>query len=350
MKKVGVCGHFGGEQVFLDGQTVKTKIITDELKKQLGANEVATVDTYGGIKTILKQLRKLLMLMKECENIIILPAHNSVRVFVPFLAFFKNFWNCRLHYIVIGGWLPEFIKKRRWLGRCLRKFDYIYVETSTMKKALEKQGYCNILTMPNCKNLKILREDELVYPQDEPYRLCTFSRVTEKKGIEDAIKAIQSLNDKYGRTVFSLDIYGQVDEEYKKQFEIIMEKVPEYISYKGMVDFDKSVDVLKQYYALLFPTKFYTEGIPGTIIDAYAAGIPVISSRWESFDDVVDNNLVGKGYKFNCSDELVSVLCYIAEYPEYLVKMKSDCLKKAKKFLASEVVPEIIGGVILRNK
>ena len=53
--------------------------------------------------------------------------------------------------------------------------------------------------------------------------------------------------------------------------------------YCGIKDPKDSVKTLKNYFALVFPTRFYTEGIPGTIIDAYYAGVPVIASKWESF-------------------------------------------------------------------
>lgn len=33
MTKIGICGHFGDNHVFLDGQTIKTKIIANEIKK-----------------------------------------------------------------------------------------------------------------------------------------------------------------------------------------------------------------------------------------------------------------------------------------------------------------------------
>ena len=57
MKKVGICGHYGGNNEFYDGQTVKTKMITEELKKVLGEENIECVDTYGGIKKIAKKLR-----------------------------------------------------------------------------------------------------------------------------------------------------------------------------------------------------------------------------------------------------------------------------------------------------
>lgn len=68
------------------------------------------------------------------------------------------------------------------------------------------------------------------------------------------------------------------------------------------------METLKNYFALVFPTLFYTEGIPGTIIDAYAAGLPVISSKWESYDDVIEDNITGVGYEFGSDDALVEIL------------------------------------------
>jgi glycosyltransferase involved in cell wall biosynthesis len=105
----------------------------------------------------------------------------------------------------------------------------------------------------------------------------------KKKGIEDAVDAVRFVNRRYGKTAFSLDIYGPVDPEENEWFENLKQNFPSEIRYCGCVDANKSVDVVKDYFALLFPTRFFTEGIPGTIIDAYAAGVPVISAKWESF-------------------------------------------------------------------
>lgn len=34
-KTVGIIGHFGGKKVFLDGQTIKTKILYEELRNTM---------------------------------------------------------------------------------------------------------------------------------------------------------------------------------------------------------------------------------------------------------------------------------------------------------------------------
>lgn len=333
LKKVCVMGHFGFGHNLLNGQTVKTKILAEELEKQF-SGEVMTVDTHGGVKSLLKAPFQVFAGLKNAENVVMLPAHNGLRVYAPLLILLKKFFSGRkLHYAVIGGWLASFLATKPLLKGCLKKFDGIYAETSTMKKALEELGLQNVVIMPNCKELPILSPQDLAETCQEPYRLCTFSRVMREKGIEDALEAVRAVNEAQGRTVYTLDIYGQVDAGQTEWFEDLQKQFPDYVRYGGLVPFDKSVDVLKDYFALLFPTRFYTEGIPGTIIDAYAAGVPVVSARWESFGDLVEDGRTGIGYDFGDTGQLTEVLMTLADHCETILEMKKNCLEKAENYL-----------------
>lgn len=343
MKLVGIIGHFGFGLNMLNGQTIKTKIVTKALEDRFGNDEVLKVDTHGGAKTYLKLPFKMIGLLRCCENIIIFPAHNGVRVIAPMLLFINFFYHRKIHYVVIGGWLSQMCEQNPWLMKQLKKIDYIYVETTTMKRALERQGFRNVLVMPNFKDLRVL--DKPVYSDKGPLKLCTLSRVIKDKGIEDAVKAVGIVNREFGKRVFELDIYGPVDPDQSEWFNALKTNFPDYINYKGSVPFDQTVDVLKNYFALLFPTKFYTEGIPGTILDAYAAGLPVIASKWESFSDLIDDGVTGIGFDFNDFDGLVSVLSNIANHPDSIIDLKTSCIKKARQYEPEEVIQKIqIGG------
>lgn len=335
---VGICGHYGGKKVFLDGQTVKTKNVTSELIKKYGQQRVVTVDTYGGVKSLLKCLKKLHFMLKNCENIIILPAHNSIKIFPFFLVVLNQFYHRKLHYIVIGGWLPEFVKSNYHISKVLKRLDYIYVETSTMQKELVRQGFKNIIIMPNFKRLNIISSELLSHQYAKPFRLCTFSRVMKQKGVEDVIDVVNKINDKRGQTIFKLDIYGQIDSDYEEDFNKLKEEFSTYVKYRGAVPAEKSVDILRDYFALVFPTHFYTEGIPGTIIDAYAAGVPVIASKWESFKDVIEDGITGFGYEFGNKAELQKRLEYIADNPKLIINMKSACIEKADQFMPENAI------------
>ena len=150
------------------------------------------------------------------------------------------------------------------------------------------------------------------------------------------------MNELLGRCTFELDIYGPVDSAEFEWFAELERSFPDCIRYKGTVDSYKSVEVLKDYFALLFPTRFFTEGVPGTIIDAYAAGIPVVSARWESFSDVVDDGVTGLSYEFGKEDGLFERLLEVAKEPEILISMKKSCVRKA-----SEFAPEVALGELL---
>lgn len=47
MHKISVLGHFGFKRDCLDGQTIKTKIVTEELQRIFGKAETVPYDTYG---------------------------------------------------------------------------------------------------------------------------------------------------------------------------------------------------------------------------------------------------------------------------------------------------------------
>lgn len=340
MVKIGICGHYGGNNNFLDGQTVKTKIITKELEKEFGDNEVKKVDTYGGKKRLFSIIINLIGLVISCKNVIIFPAQNSLMLFAPILAFINRFYHRKLHYVVIGGWLPEFVATRKYLQRALMSFDSIYVETNVMKIKLVDMGFHNVIVMPNCKKLNILEPEELIYPNEEPYRLCTFSRVMKEKGIEDAVDAVIAVNNKIGRIVYTLDIYGQIDSAQTEWFNELKSTFPSYIKYRGLVPFDKSVEVLKNYFALLFPTYYEGEGFAGTLLDAMAAGIPVIASDWRYNTEIV-NEKTGYVYPVHDKHALVDTLICVGNNPNLLLSKKSGCLKEAEKYRPENVIQRL---------
>ena len=69
--KVSVLGHFGEGANLLNGQTIKTKIITEELQNQLGQDQVLKIDTCGGWKTLLKAPFQVFRALKNSTNVII---------------------------------------------------------------------------------------------------------------------------------------------------------------------------------------------------------------------------------------------------------------------------------------
>lgn len=338
-KKIATIGHFAIGTNLLNGQTIKTKIVTGELARQFGKEEIIQIDTHGGkIGTLIKAPFQVLKALKNARNVIIFPAQNGLRVFAPLLCFFNRFFKRKLFYVVIGGWLPELLGKKPGLGKKLETFSGIYVETDSMKQTLEKQGFSNVELLPNCKQINICDASEIVFDPREPHRLCTFSRVMKEKGIEDAVKAVRQVNQANGRTVYTLDIYGQVDAKQTEWFATLQKDFPEFIRYRGEIPFEKSVETLKPYFLLLFPTYYEGEGFAGTLIDAMAAGLPVIASDWKYNSEIVTPQ-TGWLFEARRIDELVSLLETLKETD--LSQLKIHCIEKAKDYLPENVLKKL---------
>lgn len=336
MSRICVCGAFRLWDVPKGGQEVKTCILTDALEAKYG--KIYRVDTLAKNSRFLMPFQ-LVWAMMTCKDIIILPAHNGLVVLSKFLTLLNTIFDRRLHYSVIGGWLQDLLPEHPDVIKALHKFTSIYVETQTMMDALQKLGFTNVCVVPNCKPLSILKRGQMPKMYTEPYKLVTFSRVTEKKGIGTAADLVMKLNEKYDREVFTLDIYGPVDPgEDKGWFAEQQKHFTGAITYKGNVPFNKSVEILSGYFALLFPTQYYTEGIPGTIIDSYAAGVPVISARWKSYADVVIEGVTGLGYEFNTNVDFERILESIVADPSIVARLKDGCVKKAEDFLPENAI------------
>ena len=118
MKKACVIGHFGFGHELLNGQTIKTKIVTCELEKRM-PGQVMKIDTHGGIKSLLKAPFHVLSALRNSCNVIIFPAHNGLRVYAPLLSVFRLFSGTEnsIMWLSAAG-SPSFWKRERgWLSR-----------------------------------------------------------------------------------------------------------------------------------------------------------------------------------------------------------------------------------------
>jgi len=329
-----------GNNNFLDGQTVKTKNIYNELVKKYGEENISKIDTFNWKKHPIYFIRKCRKELRNTENLIILPAHNGVKVFVPFFNFWNKFYHKKIFYAVVGGWLPELLASKVWLTKEIRKLSKVFVETTKMKEDLSKLAIKNVEILVNFKSIQILNEKDLKYEYSRPLELCTFSRVMKEKGIEDAIDVVKKINEETNEIVYTLDIYGPIDKSYVDRFEKLKNTLPSYIKYAGCVDSEKSVEVLKKYYLLLFPTKFKTEGIPGTIIDALSAGVPVVASKWENYADILVNE--ENSFLFNMNDlkEFENILKNLKDINK-VIEIKNKTLQSITKF-KSETAMQVL--------
>lgn len=342
MYRIAICGHLAEGKNFTDGQTIKTKSLKDELSKKFSDKQIDLVDTHNWSKNPIKLLYKILKSIKRCNLIIILPAHNGLKVILPLFVILNKFFNKKLYYIVIGGWLSQYLKLNpKLLNYCLG-LDGIFVESQKMKRELLNLQLKKIYYMPNFKNLIPVSSDfiEKKY-YSIPLKAVMLSRVIKDKGINIAIDAVRKIN-KLNKNNIILDIYGPISDDYEIEFQHLLKENTGIVFYKGIVEYNNTSEVLKNYSVLLFPTFYEGEGFPGTVIDAFSAGLPVIASDWRYNTEIIEDGVTGLICKTHNTQSLINCLNKVIDNPEVLREMGKNCLEDVKKYCSDKVVSDFL--------
>lgn len=343
VKKITLIGHLAFERDMFDGQTVKTRTVYAGLKARLG-NNIITIDTYEKSKPV-SLFFKTLKCLHDSNKIIIMLSRNGLRFFLPILYLFVRLHRGEVYHCVIGGNDEELLRKNpRWV-KYLSSFHVNWYESKNLVAEMKKIGILNAKYLPNFKDicplfLEELKAQEKIIAESNVYRFCTFSRVTREKGISDAILAVERLHKENHLNV-ELDIYGPIDESYRPEFETLLRSTKT-AKYKGAIDSNKSVEILKDYYGLLFPTFFYGEGFPGTLIDAMCAGVPVIASDWHFNAEIISDGRDGIVYGNEKYITLYDALLWSIRYQDRFMQYRCRFWEKSKNYLVEKNIDTIL--------
>ncbi|MBU7007219.1 glycosyltransferase family 4 protein [Phosphitispora fastidiosa] len=341
MYKVAMIGHFGGDKNFSDGQTVKTKELYSTIISEY-TSEVFVLDTYQITKNIFKLISLVNNVLKNSEKIILIVSSRGYKVLLPILIILNHVYKRDIFDFVIGGFRQNHLKKSWALRLLSRRCKKIYLESYKLVDEYLSLEIVNCNYLPNFKQLNIVSLEELNIEVKKPFKVCTFSRICKEKGIEDAIDAVKLANAKLGEVVYKLDIFGLPDNSYKERFESLQKQFPSFIRYGGMVDYNKSTQVLKDYFLLLFPTYHNGEGFPGTLIDAFASGLPIIASEWNCNAEIIKDYRTGRIIPAKNLTVLSEILLYYAQNPSEILDMRKQCVDEAYKYIPKYALKSFI--------
>lgn len=342
MNKIGLIGRVDPSCLLKDGQTVKTRTIWQMLCSRYGKENIVLVDTLNYKSEPFRVSREYFQCMKECDDIVVLLSNNGRKFFFPLLAMQAKRNNRRIYHNLIGGSLAKDVRRNPQVARQLNSFQVNWLESRSMVSELKSLGVYNCSFLPNFKQITPLKTAELVPLTGGPRKLCMFARMTEKKGVLEAISAVAYLCDRDGADSWSLDLYGPVDPGFRDELEAALAESP-FARYCGCVDPNESVGVLRGYWALLFPTKWESEGFPGTIIDSFAAGLPVVASRWAYYSEMLDDGVTGYSYEYGgTAKDLAFAIDLLAKNDYRIMDFKLACLQRFNLYSADNLFEKMI--------
>lgn len=189
------------------------------------------------------------------------------------------------------------------------KFDYIVSATPYIRDKF-------LLFNPNgldIKNFPILDElNNEVQWEDRENEVCYIGGITESRGIKEIIKSIQYL-DGVKLNLAGNFIEKDVEEEVKRYNEW------KYVNELGFLNRDKIAKVLsrsKVGLVTLHPLISYQEALPIKMFEYMVAGIPVVSSNFSLWKEIVEGSNCGICVNPLDPKEIANAIEYIITHPK----------------------------------
>lgn len=337
--KIGYIGHFNRENAF-DGQTIKTIEILECLYDEFGRKNIVEFSYHAAKNSKVKLLSGILGVFSKCKKVIIIANATSVKSLLKVCTKINRLYKRELHFILVGGALPQTLEADPGCGKILKQFSGIYVETDILKRDTEKFGLDNVYILVNFKKIKKYTKEEIPTEFEKPYKLIFMSRITEIKGVCETYEALRRINAE--KVKYTLDLYGMIDDAFAQKFDELQKDSPEYIKYHGVCSPSKVSEIMHGYFLHILPTTCATEGQPASVIDGYFAGLPILCGRWNSCGEMVPEGKTGVSFELGNFDDFCDKLNRFYEHPELLTSMRENCIDEAEKFSPEGAMKELI--------
>lgn len=334
MGEVCVLGAFGYDTNQLDGQTVKTLSVYKLLQKNY-SGKLYSVDTLHIRRNPLSSF-KLLWYLIKCKTLIIIPCLNNLTYIFPVIYFLSKILRYDIIHICIGGWQVEyFTGNERFNPHPLqlkesKRIKAFLPEMTRVDNDLRTQlGFENTEMFPNFRFMPV--DTKRIETISDTLRLVFLARVDKKKGY-DTIFAFAQEVERNGYNII-IDFYGPINEDNKKEFLSLIEQHKSIVNYKGVLQQNEVTEHLTNYDVILLPTTIYTEGFPGSILDAYIAGIPVIVTEWKHSHEFVEDQKTGFIIPFgDCQKDFNDKILTLYHDRDLLSRMKSLAFQKRTQY------------------
>ena len=175
-------------------------------------------------------------------------------------------------------------------------------------------------------------------PESETLKVVFTGRMVKEKGVMEVIEAAEKLRPDYeGRLEFWLCGRLAVNANAVSKEELEARCDGKYIKW---MDFQKDIKfVLEHCHIMAFPS-YYREGVPKSLIDACAAGRPIVTTNSIGCKDVVDDGVNGFLIPVKNSDALAAKLRILLEDKSLRVRMGKAAREKAEREFSIEEVIE----------
>ena len=214
-------------------------------------------------------------------------------------------------------------KTAQSFGDEIKMADYHIVASSYSKEALLFDGVkqARIFKIPYGVDSNRFINSDRSYAIGK-LNVLFVGEVNQRKGIRQVLEAAKRLSS--SEVVFNIVGSGADHCSY------LYEPYKQYVNLWGFVSYNELLRQFRENHLFLFPTM--GEGFGLVLLEAMAAGLPVITTANCGGADIVEEGINGFIVSVGSTEEIVKALAWAKEYPDKLEKMSKAARETAHQY------------------
>lgn len=309
MKKVLIIANY---QPSVGGISVQVEL----LHKYLNSEEGYQVDIFSLKGSIIRRVFLIIKLFVAARKYDVLHVHAcSDRGFLPAIvgAYIGKIYRKRIILTYHGGGADAFFaRKNNLVKNTLQKFDSVIVLSGYLKNIFDHYNLPCIV-IPN-----IAEFDENLYKAKthiEP-KYISVRHLRELYNVKCILKAFEKVKKEISSA--SLTILGDGDQKEILQNWVIEHNLKDVV-FVGAVPHNKMNEYLLQNDIFLSAPK--TDNMPMSVLEAYNAGLLVISSNVGGVPYILEDNKTGLLFESNNAEELAYQMIQAVQNEQHTIEM-----------------------------
>lgn len=285
----------------------------------------------------------VLCLSRKYDIIILNPSLNKNAiardaVFLKIAVFFKK--KC---FVFWHGWdKQQEIKISSNPKKFLDKYKYadgFLVLASEFKMKLKQWGLNAPIHLTSTKvDDNLLVNFEISKKQYQEFNILFLARLEKEKGIYTTIEVFEILQEKYPNV--NLYIAGSGSESRRVR-EFVDKRNLNNVHFLGNISGNELIQVFEKNTVYVLPTT-HGEGMPTSVLEAMAFGLPVITRPVGGINDFFENGKMGYLINSVKPEDYIEKTTHLIENTEIIIQMGQYNYDYAKKhFMASKVAKQI---------
>lgn len=310
-----------------------TNIITHRLPINTYPDEPILRSFIDGLKFFKKTLKTI----KEINPDIVHSQNitNSIPAYIAWKKYHIPYVIC-IHgnLELMGPFLPKPFKRFWTKLPHIKSAARIISLTAEMGKRIEKELGKEPIVIPNGVDLEKFYPIPKNNSKTENITIITLSRIDDKKGLEYAIQSMPKIIEVYPKA--KLKILG--DGHYRSHLEQLTAELglEDSVEFTGLIPNTEVPTYLQNADIFLLPSLY--EGLPLTLLESMACGLPIISTPVSIAPDIIEKWNNGIIIPFKSANAIADAVITLLSNPELREKHAENSATAAKESMSWETV------------